>query len=292
MSVAKTAQEAEVQLATQETDALVKNIGIPPRPSTLVALQREMAKEAPDLRAIARLVGTDVALSVAVLRVVNSPFYGLSRTCETLEQAINMLGLKQVGVIVTGLILRRVVDTKGPMLLRFWDVSSKRSHAMGRLARGPGGMAPDLAQSFGLFCDVGIPLLMQRFPKYGDTLKESNENEGLSFTEVEQARHNTDHALIGALMARSWGMSQPLCLAIRLHHDYTVFTDPKVPEGVTRLIAMSLLAEKAIQNFAALNESTEWAKGGDYAAGVLMLGDQDIEDWIERLQEDFALGVA
>ena len=292
MSVAKTAQEAEVQLATQETDALVKNIGIPPRPSTLVALQREMAKEDPDLRAIARLVGTDVALSVAVLRVVNSPFYGLSRTCETLEQAINMLGLKQVGVIVTGLILRRVVDTKGPMLLRFWDVSAKRSHAMGRLARGPGGMAPDLAQSFGLFCDVGIPLLMQRFPKYGDTLKESNENEGLSFTEVEQSRHNTDHALIGALMARSWGMSQPLCLAIRLHHDYTVFTDPKVPEGVTRLIAMSLVAEKAIQNFAALNESTEWAKGGDYAAGVLMLGDQDIEDWIERLQEDFALGVA
>lgn len=292
MSVAKSAQEAEQQLAASETDALVKNIGIPPRPSVLVALQQEMASDDPNLRRIAALVASDVAMTVALLKVVNSPVYALSRNCESVDQAINMLGLKQVTQIITGLVLRKVLRTDGPLLTRFWDVSAKRSHAMSRLARGLGGVDIDIAQSFGLFCDVGIPLLMQRFSDYGKTLKACNDEPVKSFTEVEQAHHNTDHALIGGIMARSWGMSPMLSLAIRLHHDYSIFRDPKVPDSVVRLIAMSLVAETAIQRFAGMNTSTEWTKGGDYAASILMLNDQDVEDWIERLLEDFAIGKA
>lgn len=128
---------------------------------------------------------------------------------------------------------------------------------------------------------------MQRFANYGPTLKAANSEAERSFTEVEQDAHRTDHALIGALMARSWGVSQEVCLAIRLHHDYAVFSDAKVPETVARLIAMGLLAERAIQTFAGLNSSTEWVKGGDGALGALMLGDADVLDWEERLVEGF-----
>ena len=153
-----------------------------------------------------------------------------------------------------------MLRTDGPQLTRFWDVSAKRSYAMTLLARSLRGIDVDIAQSFGLFCDVGIPLLMHRFPDYGRTLKASNDDTDRSFTEVEQASHQTDHALIGAIMGRSWGISQTVCLAIRLHHDYAIFRDPHVPDSVARLIAMGLLAEVAIQRFAGLNESTEWKK--------------------------------
>jgi len=148
-----------------------------------------------------------------------------------------------------------------------------------------------VAQSFGLFCDVGIPLLMQRFPEYAQTLKAANDEIDRNFTEVEQARHQTDHALIGGIMGRSWGMSPTVGTAIRLHHDYAAFRDPRVPEAVTRLIAMGLVAEVAIQRFARLNSSAEWDKGGEGAMGALMLGDQDVEDLIERLVDGFAQGV-
>ncbi|MBK7656926.1 MAG: HDOD domain-containing protein [Betaproteobacteria bacterium] len=74
MPVATSALEAEKQLAAPETDALVKNIGIPPRPSVLVALQQEMATDDPNLRRIAALVASDVAMTVALLKVVNSPY--------------------------------------------------------------------------------------------------------------------------------------------------------------------------------------------------------------------------
>jgi HD-like signal output (HDOD) protein len=188
------------------------------------------------------------------------------------------------------MVMRKVLRTDGPQLTRFWDVSSKRAYAMARLARVLRGVDADTAQTFGLFCDVGIPLLMARFPDYGATLKLCNDEPGRSFTAVEQSHHHTDHALIGAIMARSWGTSQTVCLAIRVHHDYEIFQDPAVPEPVARLIAMGLLAELAIQRFARLNCSTEWEKGGDRAVGALMLNDQDVEDWVDRLHEGFALG--
>jgi HD-like signal output (HDOD) protein len=292
MPVAHSTLEAERHLADPGLEALVLDVGIPPRPEILKDLSRELGRDYPDLQRVARAVSSDVALTAAVLRMANSPAYALSRRAETLVQAINLLGLRQVGVIVTSLVMRKVLRTDGPQLTRFWDVSAKRSWALSVLARGLRGVDIDVAQTFGLFCDVGIPLLMQRFADYGKTLQAANAEAVRSFTEVEQDAHQTDHALMGGLMARSWGVSQVVCLAIRTHHDYAVFRDPKVPDPVARLVAMGLIAETAIQEFARMNTSTEWAKGGDGAMGALMLSEHDVHDWVEKLVHGFSEGAA
>ncbi len=292
MPVAHSAQEAEHHLADPSLDALVRSVGVPPRPQMLTDLGRELSREDPDLSRVARIVAGDVALTAAVLRLANSPAYGLSRPAETLGQALNMLGLRQIGVMVTGLVMRKLLRTDGPQLTRFWDVSAKRAWALSALARGLPGVPVDVAQTFGLFCDVGIPLLMQRFPNYGPVLQACNAEPLRSFTEVEQDALHTDHALMGALMARSWGVSQTVCLAIRLHHDYAIFRDHKTPDQVSKLIAMGLIAELAIQTFARMNSSTEWNKGGDAAMGALMLAEADVEEWVDRLNDGFSAGMA
>jgi putative nucleotidyltransferase with HDIG domain len=283
---------ATIQKPALDIDALVSSISIPPRPTLLTELQAEMAAADPDFDRIAKLVASDVALTAAVLRAVSSPFYALSRKATTMTEAISLLGLRQIGALVTGFVLRKAVGGDGANLTRFWDVTTKRSFALSRLARGLRGVDVDVAQTFGLFCDVGIALLMQRFPNYAETLGAANRSKVEAFTEVEQAAHQTDHALIGALMARAWGLPKTVSEAIRAHHDYAVFQDPHAPEAVTRLIGMGLVAELAIQRFAGMNESREWDKGGDAAAGALMLGDADIDEWIEQLIEDFASGLA
>ncbi len=292
MPVAASFLEAERHLSDPGLDALVLDVGLPPRPQVLVDLSRELGSDEPDLTRVARCVASDVALTAAMLKLANSPAYGSSRRIETLNQALNMLGLKQVGVMVTSLVMRKVLRTDGPQLTRFWDVSAKRSWALATLARSLKGVDVDVAQTFGLFCDVGIPLLMQRFSGYTKVLQAANVDTEQSFTQVEQVHMQTDHALIGALMARSWGVSQTVCLAIRLHHDYAVFLDPNVPDAVARLVAMGLIAEAAIQNFAGMNTSTEWAKGGDSAMGALMLSEDDMHDWLGQLVQGFSSGTA
>jgi HD-like signal output (HDOD) protein len=292
MLAVKSAPAAAPAAQLTDVDELIRSIAIPPRPALLTEVQKEMAADDPDLGRISRLVGMDVAMTAAVLRSVNSPFYALTRQASTLDQAISLIGLRQIGTLVTGFALRQALRGDAANLTRFWDVSTKRSYALSRLARGLRGVEIDVAQSFGLFCDVGIPLLMQRFADYGATLRDANQSRSQSFTAVEQAAHRADHAMIGALMARSWGLPSLVCDAIRAHHDYGVFQDARVPDAVQRLIAMGLLAEVAIQRFAGLNASVEWLKGGDQATGVLLLGEYELEDWIETLLEGFASGLA
>ena len=184
--------------------------------------------------------------------------------------------------------LRNLIRGDARQLREFWDTSSKRAYALSRLARGLGLVEVHVAQSFGLFCDIGIPLLLQRFADYGQTLIICRSESERCFTAPEQDRHHADHAQIDAMMARSWGLSPTLCLSIGLHHDYSVLVDAKVPETVARLLAMNLLAEAAIQRFAGQTGSSEWDKGGYHASGTLVLNGQDTEDWIERLFDDFA----
>lgn len=275
-------------------DETFKSIAIPPRPSVLLDLQTEMRRPEPDFSEIVRLVNLDVAMTALVIKTVNSPFYGLNRKAGTVDQAVSLIGLKQLMVIVTGYLTRQSLRGDPKALTRFLDTAGKRSYAMSRLARGTRRVEPDVAQSFGLFCDIGIPLLLNRFPTYGQTLKLANEDASRSFTEIEQAAHHTDHALVGAMMARSWGLSSDVCLAIRLHHDYSLFDGPAKSSDNTieYLVAMALVADLAIQRFAGLASGLEWAKAGERAVGALMFSAYDVEDWIDTLLEGFASGAA
>ena len=291
MSVAITAQQAESQMSASAMGGLIKDIPIPPRPIVVQQMQEEMAKPDPDMRRITQIIAQDVGLTVAVLKTVNSPLYGLSRRAESVDQAVGLIGLKQLGILVAALALRSLLKGDSNELGRFYDTSTRRALAMTRIAKFTGVVDVGLAQTFGLFCDVGIPLLMHRFPTYIQTLKVANEDRERSFTAIEQDAHHTDHALIGAMMARTWCLPTSVALAIRLHHDYEVFLDPKVPREVARMISMNILAEEAIQRYAQIHSNAEWSKGGDYVASTLAMDQAEVEEWIIQLVEAFDSGL-
>jgi HD-like signal output (HDOD) protein len=184
--------------------------------------------------------------------------------------------------------MRNLLKGDAESLNRFYLTSARRALAMSRLAKFTGLANVEMAQTFGLFCDVGIPLLLHRFPVYVDTLKKAQTNCEQSFTSVEQEAHHTDHSLIGAMMVKSWGLNANVALAIRLHHDYEIFLDPKVPIEIVRLISLNLIAEAAIQRYTQNQQDAEWSKGGDYVGSTLAMDDAEVEEWIEQLQDHFA----
>lgn len=291
MNIATTFAAAESQLNPTAMQETIGKMVIPPRPMVVQQIQTEMGKSDPELRRIAQIVSQDIGLTVAVLKVVNSPLYSLTRKAENVEQAVGLIGMRQMSFLVTAVSMRNAMPSGAPGLTRFYDTASKRSYAMARIAKTTKLVDMGLAQTFGLFCDVGIPLLMGRFPNYLDTLKIANIDTERSFTSIEQAAHRTDHALIGAMMVKSWDLPHLVAMAIRLHHDYAIFLDSKVPQEVTRLIALSLVAEVAIQRFGRLHSNVEWFKGGDYVPGALVMAPGEIEEWIEQLVEEFATGI-
>ncbi len=283
MTVAAKAMPAENAVE----DALMRSIRIPPRPSLLVDLQRELALPDPSPRKIARIIGNDVGMSGALLKLANSPFFGAARKASSVEQGINFLGINTCSALVTGLLARQALDGDAAALANFWEVSAKRAQALVFLTRKLHVGAPDIAHTFGLFCDIGVPLLMNRFTDYAGTYADACEDAETPFTAIEDSRYSTNHAAIGCLLARNWGLSPDVSWAILLHHDYRVLDDPATDDAVRSLVALALLAEKGIARFHGRSLSYEWEKGGDGACRHLGLSEDETADLLDELHEAF-----
>ncbi|TWI66237.1 HD-like signal output (HDOD) protein [Pseudoduganella lurida] len=280
MSTVAPAKESSVE------DALLRSIRIPPRPSLLLDLQQELREEDPSPRRIAQIIGNDVGMSGALLKLANSPFFGAVRKAKSVEQAINFLGINQCAALLTGLLARQAVGNDGS-LNQFWDASARRAQALVFIARRLRIAPPDIAHTFGLFCDIGIPLLMDRFDDYRDTMAAAEADEARGFTAVEDERHSTNHAAIGCLLARNWGLSPDVSWAILHHHDYDVLDDPATDDAIRSLVAASVLAERGIARYHGNRESLEWHKGGEPACRHLGLDADEAEDLLEELHDTF-----
>jgi HD-like signal output (HDOD) protein len=268
-------------------EALIKSIRIPPRPSLLADLQAELASAEPSPGTIGRIISSDVGMSGALLKLANSPFYGSTRKAKSIEQAIIFLGINQVAALMTGLLARQAIGIDHQALATFWDISTRRAQAMVFLSRRLRIGEPDIAHTFGLFCDTGVPLLIERFPAYADTFHAAGQQTERPFTALEDERHSTNHAAIGALLARNWGLSTDVSWAILHHQDYSVLEDTATADAVRSLVALSLLAESAIQKYQGQAGSVEWDKGGARACAYLGLGEDDVTDLLDELHDAF-----
>jgi len=270
-----------------QVDALIKSIRIPPRPSLLADLQRELAMEDPSPDAIGHIVASDVGMSGALLKLANSAVYGGRRKAKSIEQAILFLGINQVAALMTGLLARQAIPANSAALASFWDISTRRAQAMVFLARRLRTGEPDVAHTFGLFCDTGVPLLMERFKDYAATYAAASLEADRPFTALEDERHHTSHASVGCLLARNWGLPERVSWGILHHHDYAVLDDAATPAAVRSLVALSLLAENAICRYQGHADSNEWDKGGVAACAYLGLSDEETAEILDELLEVF-----
>lgn len=287
MNMHNPAVAATAAQAADPVEALMKSIRIPPRPSLLADLQRELARDDPSPEAIGSIIASDVGMAGALLKLANSSFYGGTRPAKSIDQAIAFLGMNQVAALMTGLLGRQAITTNGASLAQFWELSTRRAQAMVFLSRRLRIGAPDVAHTFGLFCNTGVALLLDRFADYGATCEAASNEPLLRFTDVEDARHSTNHAAIGCLLARNWGLSSDVAWAILHHHDYRVIDDAASDDTVRSLVALSLLAERALQAYQGTPDSIEWSKGGAMAAAYLGMGEDEVTDLIDQLVDCF-----
>lgn len=264
-------------------------ITIPPCPEQLVRLRAALKGLDADLSDLSDVVASDAAMAATLLRNANSARHRHADMppVQTVGQALSRMGLRESEHILTEVMLRQAIPTRHPMLQRFWEQAALRAAAMGFIARQLPGTTPELAQLFGLFCHVGVPVLLQRMPGYGGTLVEAAARKDRSPIATENANHRTDHAVVGALVARAWGVAPPVMVAIRLHHDVGpgLTADQVDPEGLT-LAAMGTLAERALLVREGLDLDRETERALAPALAWLGITEQETSDWHEGLQAE------
>lgn len=281
------ATEIDRELDLAQRDGPVKDIVIPPCPELLAALQVEMRSVDPDPGEISRIAGSDVAMAASLIRVANSPFYARSRPASTVAEAVSMLGVGQVSTILTGFLTRSAIPVNSPLVEHFWETSTRRSLAMAYIARQLYEVDAALAQTCGLFCHVGIPIMLQGMRGYAGTLAEALARQDRSFTETENAVHHTDHCVVGAIVAKTWRLPPVITHAVRLHHDFTVLQSKAIPAQVRDLVAITAVADHLVADFEGIKQQREWDAHGPLCLKHLQLGATEVESWVDTLHPVF-----
>jgi len=260
---------------------LVEGIRIPPQPELLQKVNQLIGSGDPNLGEIAAIISADVGLSAAMLKTINSPFFGLRRKISSIHHATLLLGLKNVVNLLTGFALRSAMQQSGMRLDHFWDAASDTALACTVVARELHICAPDEAYTLGLFRDCGLPLMMQRFPNYIAVLKAGNSTLGKTLAEVEDEQLGTNHAVVAYYVAKSWRLPEHLTRAILEHHNLRHIDSA---EGdVAALVAVINLGEQLVHHHRRASDNFEWELMRERVMEVLCIGEADYQDLLEAV---------
>ncbi len=254
-------------------------VGIPPCPAILTRLVKEMRAEEPDFRRVAQLIGADVGLAATMLKTVNSPFYGLRAKATTVQQAVTLLGLRNITQIVTGLLLANAFPVaQSRLMAKFWRDSVRVAYAAAHLAAHIRVGDRQDAYTFALFRDIGIPVMLRRHRGYETFFGSALATADMTLPELEGEQFGVTHSELGAQLARSWLLPESLCDGIAVHHQYHAWQRRLTEEAPAALVlpALAFVAERLCAEALRTELPMEWALGGASALGMLGLREDDL----------------
>ncbi|WP_028455267.1 HDOD domain-containing protein [Chitinilyticum litopenaei] len=280
-------------IAPEHAEALLKNLVIPPRPAILQALDRARQQDEPDFLEIGQLIGSDLALSAAVLKTVNSPLYRREQKIASIQHALQLLGLDNISTLAEGFALFHALKPgKNRQMEAFWESSHRIAIISAYLARAVHGISEDEAHTFALFHNCGQPLLAARFANYRETMQKGERMARNEFIAYENQRHAACHTVVGYLLARIWLLPETTALAILNHHDYSIFEEGGDADWqhACTLIALASLAEHIYKMFVKQFEHVEWRHIEPRLLRHLALEREEFEDMVDVVQDMLAEG--
>ncbi|MCF5142255.1 HDOD domain-containing protein [Pseudomonas edaphica] len=273
------------ELSAEQIQQALQGISVPPQPQIMVDLQMEQYMPDPDLEVIARLISQDPGLSGALLKIVNSPYYGLSNKIASIQRAVNLLGSRSIINLINAQSIKgEMSDDTIVTLNRFWDTAQDVAMTCLTLAKRTGSQTVDEAYALGLFHDCGVPLMLKRFPNYMAVLEQAYANAGpdCRVVDTENNAFNTNHAVVGYYTAKSWRLPEHVTDAIANHHNaLAIFSDEssRNPQ-LKNLLAILKMAEHICSSHRVLgNQSAdhEWDAIGHLVLDYVGLSDYDFE---------------
>jgi putative nucleotidyltransferase with HDIG domain len=177
------------------------------------AIQQINGKQ--NLTTLVDKIGQDTSMVVRILRIVNSPFYGMSREIGSLREAIVLLGLNRIRDMLISICFSKMLPVRHKDFdyNQFWHHSMAVAECTRQLAN-YAGASPDLAFTAGLLHDIGDLIIAMIFPDKFSQLVKTSAKFGI---EAEQELLGFNHTTIGGKAAQYWNLPVAIQEAIEQH---------------------------------------------------------------------------
>jgi putative nucleotidyltransferase with HDIG domain len=220
---------------------------------TALEVVREASLDSATTQTVGDRLARDVALTARVLRLANSPYYGLARKVVQPQEAVRVLGMRAIRnlclVASTYAWMSSTLPGYSDDPKSLWQHSFATAIAAKVLAEGTGVVSADEAFSAGLLHHIGRIALgsMQEGKAARPVIGLGDE---MPFDEFERRELGFDHAEAGFALARAWNLPNVLGEAIRYHHRPSVPEQPvpladvvHVADALCRMLGLGLCTE-------------------------------------------------
>jgi len=175
-------------------------------------------------RDLHEVIKNDPALSVKVLKVVNSAFYGLPGQVASVDRAIILLGLSAVKNIAIAASIARLF--KGKRISEQFSAAGLWQHsvAVAVAARTLAKCSPNPAMAdelfvAGLIHDIGTLVERQTLPdQFAEVIRRCTETD-IEFLACEREVIGADHQAFGVGLTTKWKFPRHLRAAVGFHHN-------------------------------------------------------------------------
>ena len=269
---------------------VVSNIrNLPTPPVVFHQIQKVLNDPKVSAAQVAAILAEDPAMSVKVLKMTNSAFYGLSREIESVKQAVVIIGMEAIRNLVLSASVLDMFKGKAndqDFQEKFWRHSLATafcSRILTRRLRSRGIVDPDTAFSSGLLHDIGKIVLCCFLPTEYEkfAVERAKDRKSASF-EIEERILGYTHAQIGSLLAVQWKLPTKLGESITFHHQPEL---PAVPEPICYMVHLAnYIAKKTFY------EGDDEDLIGHINPGALAFvgaTDKDVAEITEHLREEY-----
>lgn len=213
--------EEDQELERKLTQAVERMPAFPRSVQKVLELTRDINCMPRDLVTV---IETDPVMTLKILRVINSAYYGLRNRITSVGQAVVYLGLNTtknlalsfaaVGALPS--LKASNFDLQGYLLHSLVVAAFARQLATSK-ARGQ--VDPMECYVAGLLHDFGKAVFANFLSDELAAATRLVEEEGISLHEAERRVIGRDHAYVGAMLVERWQFSAELVDCIRHHHD-------------------------------------------------------------------------
>jgi putative nucleotidyltransferase with HDIG domain len=218
-------------LKSSDVHELIDKMGrLPSLPQTLLEIQKVAGDTNSSASDLARCILRDQALTMRVLKVVNSVMYRRSDQDEvlTVQKAVVVLGFRTVKQLALGLSVFEMMSklSRSPQLLGLARHSLVTAGFAQNLAEASGTICPDQAFVTGLIHDIGKVVLIECDPGTMDLVNQELA-QGSHPHDAERRHFGISHDRAGRRLAARWGLPTELQDVIGEHHDHDPLDPPR-----------------------------------------------------------------
>jgi len=197
---------------------------MPAFPQAVTRVLELTAKAECSPKELVQVIEHDPIMTVKILKLVNSAFYGLPRPINSINHGVVYIGINTIKNLALSIAAIGMLPKKTSI---DFDMDEFLLHSLGggavakKLAGRLGFNDKDAADFFiaGLLHDFGKVVLAQfKGEEFQQALQLAGSG-NISLAAAEQSIFATDHAQIGGLLAETWKLPPNLIDSIRFHHE-------------------------------------------------------------------------